>query len=290
MMQIRAAFDLLVRDLAIAYQDRGEARSVARIAFEDLLGVREPFPNAAFSSRQQAVFEDLQRRLLQGEPVQYVTGQAYFYGEKFEVSPAVLIPRPETEELTEWAIQILNRGASASERPQVLDIGAGSGCISIILKKKFSQAEVWAMDISPSALEVAKRNAAVHQAGIRFHLADLLDSSDWRELPEADLFVSNPPYIPESERQNLARRVLDFEPGLALFVPEEDPLRFYRAMGELAQVRLKHGGSLLAECHYLFAGVVEALWKSQGFGFTELRKDLSGHQRMVRASRVPFLP
>lgn len=289
-MQARAAFDLLVRDLASAYQDLGEARSVARIAFEDLLGIRAPFPTIAFSSRQEAIFEDFHRRLLQGEPVQYVTGQAYFYGEKFDVSPAVLIPRPETEELTEWALEILNRQTAAGKAPCVLDIGAGSGCISIILKKKYPQAEVWAMDVSLPALETASRNAEAHQAAIGFKLADLLDASLWGELPEADLLVSNPPYIPETERQDLARRVLAFEPGLALFVPAEDPLRFYRAMGELAQQRLTENGSLLAECHYLFAGAVEELWKSQGFAFTELRKDLSGLERMVRASRVPFLP
>lgn len=289
-MQVRAAFDLLVRDLASAYQDRGEARSVARIAFEDLLGIREPFPTIAFSSRQEAIFEEFHRRLLQGEPVQYVTGQAYFYGEKFEVSPAVLIPRPETEELTEWALEILKQQAEGAKTPCVLDIGAGSGCISVILKKKYPQAEVWAMDVSLPALETAEKNSAIHQAAIGFKLADLLDSTKWEELPEADLFVSNPPYIPENERQELAQRVLAFEPGLALFVPAEDPLLFYRAIGEFAQLRLKESGSLLAECHYQLAGAVEELWKSQGFAFTERRKDLSGRERMVRASRVPFLP
>lgn len=289
-MQVSSAFELLVRDLAEAYQDRGEARSVARIAFEDLLGIRTPFLNVFFSPRQEEVFDDLRRRLLQGEPIQYITGQAYFYGEKFEVSPAVLIPRPETEELTEWGVQILQHKNPGPEAPLVLDIGAGSGCVAIILSKKCPQAEVWALDVSPEALEVAERNAAAHKTGIHFLHFDLLDSGQWPGVPEADLLVSNPPYIPEEERYELASRVLAYEPGLALFVPSDDPLRFYRVLGELAQLCLKENGSILAECHYLFARDVEKLWESQGFAFTELRKDLSGRERMVRASRVPFNP
>ncbi len=235
----------------------------------------------AISVEQRNQIAFFVQKLREGIPVQYVLGEATFYGLTLEVDNAVLIPRPETEELVEWV--------ERDGRPQVglrlLDVGTGSGCIAVTLKKRLPSWHVDAVDISPEALKVATRNARRHKAEVRFLLCDVLQG-----FPDAgmwDVMVSNPPYIPERERKNMEERVLHHEPPVALFVPDERPLLFYEHIAALAKKHLVEGGRLYFETHYDAALAVADLLRVSGFGQVEMRRDLAGHNRMVKAVKTP---
>ena len=187
-------------------------------------------------------------QLESGKPVQYITGTSWFNGLKIFVDPNVLIPRPETGDLCEIS------GRDFSNYPQkrhfrILDIGTGSGSIAIHLKTTFPMSEVYAVDISDSALEVAERNAIVNSCEISVIQMDILDKKRWSELPCFDLIVSNPPYIPESDRSRMNRNVVDFEPESALFVPDSDPLKFYKSITDFCKEHLNFDGSLYFEIY-----------------------------------------
>lgn len=218
-------------------------------------------------------------RLSQGEPVQYVVGRAYFCGRWFGVRPGVLVPRPETEELCAL-VEADFRGRGPLS---VLDVGTGSGCIAVTLRHRMPSWQVDAFDISADALAVAARNARRHGVEVRFRLCDILQSYPGDE--QWDVVVSNPPYIPEREKAHMARQVLAHEPARALFVPDGHPLLFYEHIGAFAWRHLSAGGRLYFEIHYDAGAAVVELLRSLGFAEVELRRDLAGHDRMVKAVR-----
>lgn len=287
-MNCAQAFSELSRRLAQVYGDEGEGRSVARIVLEDALNLFPPYlDNRLLDPQQQERYAQISLRLLRGEPVQYVLGEADFYGLKFKVGPGVLIPRPETEELVYAAVQWLQSRKNEPGKARVLDIGTGSGCIAVTLKTKCPWISCTAIDLSAGALDFATKNAERHHAEIQFIQLNFLDERNWDALPEFDLILSNPPYIPESERSDLALRVREYEPDLALFVPDSEPLRFYRALSAFAAKKLAPNGALAAECHAGFAKEAEQLWKASGWPKVRLEHDLSGRPRMLWAGKTP---
>jgi release factor glutamine methyltransferase len=223
------------------------------------------------------------KRLKKQEPIQYIIGETEFYSLPMKVNPAVLIPRPETEELVDL---IIKQHPDVS-RIKILDVGTGSGCIAVALAKHMPHAEVTATDISEPALQTARTNARLNKTDIRFLLSDILDSDEAVSLISDgfDIIVSNPPYVRNSERQAMSANVLDYEPHSALFVPDENPLLFYRAIAVFAQKKLTGGGIIYfeinPECEALIAGMLY----SNGFTNTEIIQDLSGKKRFVTAKK-----
>jgi release factor glutamine methyltransferase len=235
----------------------------------------------SISNEQQLAFETAAAELLVGRPIQYITGHTWFMGEPYIVNEQVLIPRPETEELVEWVIEY---AAIKGKALRILDIGTGSGCIAIALKKAIPEATVAAIDISTSALKIAKTNAAALKADIEFITLDILNTAF---LPDQyDVIISNPPYIPMQEMKNMDLQVTDHEPNIALFVPDEDPLIFYKAIARLAKLHLDANGQLFFEIHYDQGDTLIALLDEMHF-HAELRTDLFGKDRMIRASLKP---
>lgn len=263
----------------------GEAKAIARIVFEDAFN-----HGRAFDSMR---FEEIQQRLVSGEPLQYVLGQADFFGLKFLVSPAVLIPRQETEELVAWVLSDLKDLAIPHAAGiNLLDIGLGSGCIGITLKKKFPAIQLFGLEKSPEALAIARENALqilkITDSGVpqfQFFEGNALDPAHGDLFPSMDVVISNPPYIPESEKGLVPDHVLAHEPALALFVADPDPLLFYRAIADFSLKKLKPGGALYFECNEFNAGEVVAMLHEKGFDRVTLRKDLSGADRMVKTFR-----
>jgi release factor glutamine methyltransferase len=233
------------------------------------------------SAEQLLTFEAAASELAAGKPIQYITGKAWFMGEAYNVNNQVLIPRPETEELVDWIIEYAEIKGKAL---RILDIGTGSGCIAIALKKALPEAKVSAIDISTNALKIAQANAEALKAEIEFISLDILNTAF---LPDQyDVIVSNPPYIPMQEMNNMELQVTDFEPNIALFVPDEDPLVFYKAIARLAKLHLSTNGQLFFEIHYDQADAMVALLDEMHF-HAELREDLFGKDRMIRASLKP---
>ncbi len=274
------AYEQLIADLTPRY-GAGEARSIARIVFEDVFQTRNPVA-LELNADQEKRFLDIRDRLLSGEPLQYVLGQADFYGLKFKVGPAVLIPRQETEELVAWALGWLKK--CGIQTPAVLDIGLGSGCIGVTLKAKFRNLQLFGLEKSPEALAVATENAEniLGEESWTFVCADITDSGAWASLPNLDLIISNPPYIPFSEKKIMPEHVLNHEPALALFVDNADPLLFYRVIAQFALQKLNPAGGLFFETNEFNAKEVAGLLAQMGFA-VELRNDLSGANRMLMA-------
>jgi release factor glutamine methyltransferase len=233
------------------------------------------------SAAQELAFETAATALLEGRPIQYITGKTWFMGEPYIVNDQVLIPRPETEELVDWVIEY---AAIKGKVLRILDIGTGSGCIAIAIKKALPEAIVSAIDISTSAIKIAAANAATLKADIEFIALDILNTAF---LPgQYDVIVSNPPYIPMHEMKNMELQVTDHEPNIALFVPDEDPLVFYKAIARLAKLHLSTNGQLFFEIHYDQGDAMIALLDEMHF-HAELRTDLFGKDRMIRASLKP---
>ncbi len=233
------------------------------------------------SVEQRLAFEKAATELAAGRPIQYITGKAWFMGEPYTVNDQVLIPRPETEELVDWIIEYAEIKGKAL---RILDIGTGSGCIAIALKKALPEAKVSAIDISTNALKIAASNADGLNAEIEFIPLDILNTAF---LPDQyDVIVSNPPYIPLQEMKNMELQVTDYEPNIALFVPDEDPLVFYKAIARLAKLHLASNGQLFFEIHYDQGDAMIALLDEMHF-HAELRADLFGKDRMIRASLKP---
>lgn len=218
-------------------------------------------------------------RLTEGVPVQYVLGRAEFSGRWFNVRPGVLIPRPETEELCAW----ITSDSKASGSPKVLDIGTGSGCIAITLQLDMPESKVTAWDISADALDVARENAQLLGANVNFVKQDALNAK-----PEGgwDVIVSNPPYICEKEKKDMAVNVLEHEPHTALFVPDADPLLFYRAITRLAVQTLSKGGRLYFEINPIYADDTCRMMRAEGMTAVELRSDMYGKQRMAKGVKA----
>ena len=269
-----------------------EAQAVVRMLLEELAGLSLADLYAGGIDRlddaQRQQIERAMARLEEGEPIQYVLGRASFCGRSFAVAPGVLIPRPETEELCRLIID-----THPSESLNILDIGTGSGCIAITLALEMPDAEVEAVDISPEALAIAGANAARLGAKVSFHQYDILSEDSpplgrgrgWvaPSVPKYDIIVSNPPYICERERADMERNVLDYEPHTALFVPDDDPLLFYRTIGQKALTMLAPGGILCFEINPLYCEQLIELLRSQGYGEVEAVSDSFGKRRFVTA-------
>jgi release factor glutamine methyltransferase len=223
--------------------------------------------------------------LKRGRPLQYILGKAWFFGLTLQVTPDVLIPRPETEELVQL---IIDEQQQTTGSFSILDIGTGSGCIAIALKKKLQRCHVYALDVSAGALKVAATNAATNNAEIQFIEADILNESAHEKLPRCQVIVSNPPYVLESEKASMAEHVVEHEPHTALFVPDTDQLKFYRVIGRLALEKLKPGGTLYVEINEALGLETCILLQNIGFTNVQLKKDMQGKDRMVTASMNPI--
>ena len=271
--------------------DEGEAKAIACMAYEERFGLTLSDiylgKDTQLSADSQAELEEIAMRLLQGEPIQYVLGHADFCGQTFLVNEHVLIPRPETEELCQW--EPLPLPSPKGEGAKILDIGTGSGCIAITLAAMYPEAEVTAWDISAEALEVARENARRNNVHVSFEQVDALNISLTSHLSpltsEYDLIISNPPYICNKEREAMEPNVLEHEPHTALFVPDDDPLLFYRAIAQYGQTALKDGGWLYFEINPLYADSLRDMLCAMRFCRIEIKADQYGKQRMIKAMK-----
>jgi release factor glutamine methyltransferase len=287
-MTIQLAYKQLLAKLYEVYDTR-EAANIADMVIEHVTGQRKIerilYKDLLVTEEQQQTLEALSQQLLQHKPVQYILGEAWFAGMKLYVNEHVLIPRPETEELVELIVEEVGSGKSKEENDlSIIDIGTGSGCIPIGLKKRLSNAAVYAVDISEKALEVAKKNAEEQQTDIRLLQLDFLDKGNWKQLPLFNIIVSNPPYVKKSEEQTMAKNVLEYEPHVALFVPDEDALKFYKAIAEFAKTHLKTDGKVFVEINEALGQHVVELFEQSGFKDVTLKKDMQGKDRMIKAS------
>lgn len=283
--------------IATSYED-GEARAIARILIEELFGLS--YTDIVCGATDQLSADDTLRldtavrRIEQGEPLQHVLGYADFCGNHFGVNASVLIPRPETEWLVDEGEKLINGAAAPcpdtpSATKRILDIGTGSGCIAISLKLRLGEAYVEAWDISEEALHTAESNAKALKAEVAFCKRDALRAEE--SVAPWDLIVSNPPYICDSERANMDDNVLLHEPHTALFVPDDDPLRFYRAIARYALRSLSNGGSLLFECNTRYAEATGKMMREMGFEDVTVNDDCFGLPRFVAGRKSsPSLP
>lgn len=273
--------------IATSYED-GEARAIARILIEELFGLSYTDIVCGATDRLSADdtlrLDTAVRRIEQGEPLQHVLGYAEFCGNHFGVNASVLIPRPETEWLVDEGERLMNgvSNAAPSAPKRILDIGTGSGCIAISLKLRLGEAYVEAWDISEEALRTAESNAKALKAEVAFCKRDALRAEE--SVAPWDLIVSNPPYICDSERADMDDNVLLHEPHTALFVPDDDPLRFYRAIARYALRSLSNGGSLLFECNTRYAKATGEMMREMGFEDVTVNDDCFGLPRFVKGS------
>lgn len=261
----------------------GEARAVTDYVLDVCFGLSKADILCGaveeMTAEKTAELNKIFGRLTEGEPVQYVLGRAEFSGRWFNVRPGVLIPRPETEELCAW----ITADSKASASPKVLDIGTGSGCIAITLQLDMPESKVTAWDISADALDVARENAQQLGANVSFVKQDALNA---KPEGEWDVIVSNPPYICEKEKKDMAVNVLEHEPHTALFVPDADPLLFYRAITRLAVQTLNKGGRLYFEINPIYADDTCRMMQAEGMTAVELRSDMYGKQRMAKGVKA----
>jgi release factor glutamine methyltransferase len=218
-----------------------------------------------------------------GMPIQYVLGYGWFMGLKIRVNSQVLIPRPETEELVQWVIESCEDKSGTGLN--IIDIGTGSGCIPIGIKNSFIKAKVYALDISEGALFVARENAEIHHCEIEFQQFDILNENNWADLPKVSIIISNPPYIPIAEAVEIEQHVKDFEPHLALFVENADPLLFYRKILTFSTNNLLPGGIIFFECNEKYSKEVMELGAKFGYDST-IQKDMQGKDRMIRFKKA----
>ena len=264
------------------YGDR-EAYAISHMLIEHLTQFSKldvlVHANDMLSEQQMQNYHAALERLQQQEPIQYVLGYAWFMNKQLAVNNAVLIPRPETEEL----IALIKKHHTSNESLAILEIGTGSGCIAIALKDHFKQAEIWAIDISEQALVVAQQNAKTHDCDIHFNHMDFLDPAHQAILPKFDIIVSNPPYIPIQEKQTMDQHVIQHEPDSALFVPDDVPLLFYKAIAQYA-LQQSHGPiALYCELHQDYALQTKELFEQLGCTSVRIYKDLYENWRMLSA-------
>lgn len=288
-MTIEEARKELIDNLKTIYE-RGESESIAEIVMEHI---------TRWSRKERAFHKDLQlsfaqnnslsqiiQRLLLHEPIQYIINEAWFSGMIFYVDKNVLIPRAETEELVDW---IVKEPGFQKASPGILDVGTGSGCVAITLKSKFPEAEIWGCDVSDEALNIARMNADALNATIDFVPLNFLDEDQRVQLPTVDLIVSNPPYVPQKDKKEMKKNVLEFEPETAIFVPDDDPLVFYKAIAEFGKEKLNEKGNIFIEIHESLGEQVRSLFQAEGYDPVEIRKDLQGKDRMIKAGSAKKL-
>ena len=266
------------KELADIYT-AGEVSALTRIIATELLGVSQMAfylkDDITLTAEQETLLDNVIERLKKQEPIQYILGYSVFCGLRFKVTPATLIPRPETSELVEWI------ASEAAGRESILDIGTGSGCIAVSLAHKMLQSKVTAWDISNDALAVAAENSKANGCVVTFEQVDILAYEPTGE--QFDIIVSNPPYIKENEKEAMHANVLDWEPHTALFVPNNDPLLFYRTIAEKGLTLLKPGGSLYFEINRAHGKDTVDMLAALGYTSIELRKDFADNDRMIRA-------
>ena len=288
-MTIQVAYKQLLATLYEIYDDR-EAANITDWVIENVTGQsrinRILYKDLPVSPEQQKRLHNISLELLDHKPVQYILNEVWFAGIKLYVDERVLIPRPETEELVDWIVYDLKKlGGEAPSGIALLDVGTGSGCIPIAIKKQVPALVVLALDVSAEALAVATKNARGQQTDIAFFEANFLDSSTWHQLPKFDVIVSNPPYIKQQEAVDMAKNVLDYEPAIALFVADEDALVFYKAIALFAQQHLHESGSIYVEINEALGEQVIEIFTIYGFTQIEMRKDLQGRDRMIKAGK-----
>jgi release factor glutamine methyltransferase len=284
-MTIHEAYTSLKNELYYLY-DHAESANIANIVMEKLTGLpkSERYMNGLhlLSGEKEAEFMNYAQQLGKGKPVQQIFHEAWFHNLPFYVNEHVLIPRPETDELVQWAIEEISKEKTKGQK--FLDIGTGSGCIPISIKKELPELSVHALDISEEALKVAKQNASTFKTEISFYQIDILNRQQWNELPVYDYIISNPPYIKLSESAAMHKNVLSYEPHIALFVEDGDALLFYRTIVEFAQTHLHEFGSLFFEINETLADEVMELLDRNKFDRIELASDMQGKDRMIKAS------
>ncbi|HMU10335.1 MAG TPA: peptide chain release factor N(5)-glutamine methyltransferase [Ferruginibacter sp.] len=261
-----------------------EATNITDWVFEKMVSLKRTDiiknPNKLITPSADKLIQEALQQLLTHKPVQYVLGEAWFYHMKLKVNEHVLIPRPETEELVE---QLITDRKSRLTDPAILDIGTGSGCIPIAIKKHLPAAIINSIDISEKAIDLAKENALLHNAHIHFTQLDFLEEKNWLQLPMFDIIISNPPYIPLAEKEKLDRNVTAFEPHLALFVPDRSPLVFYEKIAAFGKTNLLPKGKIYLETHEELAKEVAALFMKD-YQTVMIKKDMYGKERMVLVS------
>lgn len=289
---------LLKQSLTSLYDSR-ETNAIISLLLEEVCGItrvdRIVNPDLVIDEEKSKIFEQYATRLKQGEPIQYVLGYEYFMGEKFLVNPDVLIPRPETAELVNWVVDnsvenpVDNCGKlSAQPSLKLLDIGTGSGCIALSLARLINNSTVVAFDLSTGALKTAKENAKLQNINnVIFVEKDILaeqnSTYEQENVDKFDVIVSNPPYVMNKEKMGMDKNVLNHEPHLALFVPDDDPLLFYRAIANYGKLNLKEGGKLYFEINSALGKETCELLSSLGYHDIELRQDMFGKDRMICA-------
>ncbi len=277
--RVRSILNYFNYQLKALYESR-EVEAMAWIVLEDLFSIsRTTFakdPTMRLTESQIVDIVHTVKALKRNVPVQYATGKAFFRDMTLSVSPAVLIPRPETEELVQWIVDDCK-----ANKVKLLDVCSGSGCIAIACANELVNAHVSALELSEDALLLARENANQQKLQIDFFKADALE---WKSDGQWDVIVSNPPYVPFSESDKMAKHVVDHEPSMALFVPDNDPLIFYRKISQMALESLDKKGALYFEIHFDKAPAIEALLKEQGWPLVEVRQDFNNKDRMIKAS------
>ena len=284
-MTLNEARTVLTKELKNVYES-DELRNIIELVIEHITNMSraEQVKNKVpyLTCTQLEDLDAITERLKKNEPVQYVLGEAWFAGMKFKINKNVLIPRPETEELVDWIVKESQKSKVKSQN--IIDIGTGSGCIPITLKHQLPEANVSAIDVCSEALFTATENAIKLNTEVDFTLLDFLDEEKWNELPQYDIIVSNPPYVKQSEINTIHERVKEFEPHLALFVPDNDPILFYKKLSDFSMKHLNAGGKLFVEINEALGEAVSNLFRSAGFLNVDLKKDMQGKDRMVMAS------
>lgn len=279
-VRMQQAFEYIRSELKTIYSGN-ELENIAKIVISEITGFSSTQiilnKNTKISDKQHTILKNFVEELKNHKPVQYVIGETEFYGLRIKVNSNVLIPRPETEELVEW----IEKTVDPKTNFNILDIGTGSGCIAITLKSLFQNHNIAALDVSEAALDIAKQNAALNNCDVEFLHQDIFSFTDTHR--KWNIIVSNPPYIPESEKKEIKPNVLEFEPTKALFVPDNDPLVFYKTIVLFATQHLCEGGMLFFEIHRNFGTQIVELLKQYAFTNVILRKDMFGNDRMIMA-------
>lgn len=284
-MTTEESYTGFLRELEHLYEEQ-EAANIADWVFEHVMHLKRW---ARRGNTNEATVEQMLQlkkyldELLNHKPVQYVLNEAWFYKMKFFVDENVLIPRPETEELVSWIIDEV-RASRYYTKFKILDVGTGSGCIAISLKRELRNVYITAIDLGETALSTAKKNAEVLQTEIDFFALDFLNENLWDSFKKYDVIVSNPPYIPEREKNNIAKNVAAFEPAIALFVPNNEPFIFYRKIAKFGNVHLKKNGKIFVEMHENYAAQTQKIFNEYEYN-TEIKKDMYGKERMLKATK-----
>ena len=277
-----------INEALYSVYDQREAGNIAGMVMEKITGMRKMdrllYKEHILPEDQEGLLIRYTSLLLEHHPVQYVLNEAWFYGMPLYADENVLIPRPETEELVEWVVKDEGCREQVESVPTILDIGTGSGCIAIALKKNIPWANVHAADISSRALAVARKNARAQETPIDFLHIDFLDHDHRNALPLFDIIVSNPPYIPLKDKAAMHKNVVNHEPHSALFVKDNDPLLFYSAIADFAPRHLQPGGRIYMEIHESMGKAVKDIFVQHGFAQTVIRKDMQGKDRMIKAT------